>query len=115
MQNIISKPKETPKTTLGWWAFGLSVSSIFSGPLLGTFAGMVRPMLDRLFGEAVGATVGFLTGIIILSIVVAAFVTSLLAFKKGERSWAVLIGLVLGTVALAFWLFMFVGEFFFSH
>lgn len=114
-KKIISRFRESPRTKLGWWSFGLSIGAIMSGPILGTFAAAIRPLIDKAFNENIGARVGFVFGGIILPIIIIDFIMSIMAFKKGERSWAVWIALVFSSISVGMLATLIVGEFVFPH
>lgn len=80
---IISKFKEKPKTKIGWWAMGLGLGSILI--------------------TMVSATPGAI-------IALAAVIVGIIAFIKGEHSWAVWFGFVPALLYAAFYVYMFVGE-----
>jgi len=116
MQNeIISKFREKPKTKTAWWAMGLGLAAIFGGPMLGTFAAVIRPAIDKMFNEKVGIAVGFGVMFAVFAVAVSALVASVRAFKKGERSWVLWVGFIPAILAGAFWVFMLIGEFLFPH
>ena len=120
-KEVISKFKEKPRTKTAWWAMGLGLATIFGGPLLGIFAAFVRPIIDKasMVGRAssgnVGAAMGFGSGVISLILSVSAIITGVRAYKKGERSWVLWAGFVPAILVGAFWVFMIIGEFIFSH
>jgi hypothetical protein len=114
-KEVISKFKEKPITKTAWWAMGLGLSTILSGPLLGIFTAVVRPMIDRTISENAGAAIGFGLMIVVLILSISALVLGVLAFGKGERSWALWVGFVPAILVAAFWVFMTIGEFIFPH
>jgi uncharacterized membrane protein len=120
-KEVISKFKEKPRTKTAWWAMGLGLSTILIPPLLGIFAAVIRPIIDkasmvgRASSENVGATVGFGVGVFSLILSVSALVAGIIALKKGERSWALWVGFIPAILVGAFWIFMVVGEFVFPH
>lgn len=93
----------------------LGLSTIFIGPILGIFAAVIRPIIDKASSENVGAAIGFNFGVASLILSVLALITCIRAFKKGERSWVLWAGFVPAILAGAFWIFMIIGEFIFSH
>jgi len=112
---VISKFKEKPKTKTAWRAMWLGLSTIFIFPILGLFAAVLRPLIDKAIGEKTGAALGFNVGIFSLILSVFALVTCIRAFKKGERSWVLWVGFVPAIIMGAFWVFMIIGEFLFPH
>ncbi len=114
-EEVISKFKEKPRTKTAWWAMGLGLGTILTGPLLSIFVAVIRPIIDKASGENVGAAIGFNLGIVSLILSVFALVTCIRAFKKGERSWVLWVGFVPAILSGAFWIFMIIGEFIFPH
>ena len=112
---IISTFGEKPKTKTAWRAMGLGLAAICAGPILGTFAGFVRPIIDDAIGESIGAAVGFGAGILILSLSVSAEGAGVRALRKGEPSWVLWVGFVPAMLAAVFWVLMIIGEFVFTH
>jgi len=112
---IISHFWELPKTRTSWWAMVLGLSIFPIGPLLGTFAAVGRPMIDRAISEEVGAAAGFGFVILLLFLFVAALVTSIRAYRKGERSWVMWAGLIPSILVGAFLIVMITGELAFPH
>jgi hypothetical protein len=94
---------------------GLGLGAILGGPMLGIFAAVIRPIIDKASSENVGASMGFGAGFVSLVISVSALVTGVRAFKKGERSWVLWVGFVPAILVCAFWVFMVIGEFIFPH
>jgi len=114
-KEIISKFKENPKTKIAWWAMYLGLGSVIVIPFLGIFASAIRPIIDKASSENTGASIGFGVGVVCLILSVAALVTGIIAYKKGERSFAVWLGLVPAILVAAFWILMIIGEFIFPH
>lgn len=111
----LSKFSQKPKTRIGWWVLFLGLPLIFIGPILGIFATVIRPLLDKNISEQVGQIAGILV-IVILIVDLASCVTlGIIALKKGERSWAVWLGFIPAVLAILFLLFMIIGEFIFPH
>lgn len=114
-KEIISRFKERPKTKLAWRAMWLGLSTLLIPPLLGIFAAVIRPIIDKASGENTGAAVGFGSGVLALAFSVFALVVAIRVFKRGERSWVLWIGFIPAILASAFWIFMIIGEFIFPH
>jgi hypothetical protein len=114
-KEIISQFKEKPKTKVAWWAMYLGLIAIFSGPLAGINAAVVNPWIARVSGEKLGLAAGFVFVFVILIVAISALVTGTLAYRKGERSWVMWVGLIPAILAAAFWIFMVVGEILFPH
>lgn len=103
--------RETPKTKVGWWAMWLGLSPILTMPLLGIFASVVRPMIDKASTEHIGALIGFCIGILFFALSLLALTAGIIAYKKGERSWGIWVGFIPAILLLI----MLVGEFVFPH
>lgn len=112
---IISTFKEKPKTKTAWRAMGLGLATFLVPPILGIFAAVIRPIIDKVISENVGAAVGFILVIVVLTLSVSALVAGIRAFKKGERTWVLWVGFVPAILTGAFWVFMIIGEFVFPH
>lgn len=112
---VISHFRERPKTTTAWWAMGLGLATFLCFPLLGTFAAVVSPLLERSLSERTGTIIGFGVAIFSLLFPIAALVMGIRAYRKGERSWVMWTGFVPAMLVCAFWVFMIVGEFVFPH
>jgi hypothetical protein len=114
-EEVISKFKEKPRTKTAWWAMGLGLGAILVFPLLGIFTAVVRPIIDKAGSEIIGASAGYGLMIVALILSVSALVVGVKAFKKGERSWVLWVGLVPAILNGVFWVFMIIGEFIFPH
>lgn len=114
-KEIISTFKENPKTKTAWWAMGLGLGTILTGPFLGLFVSVFRPLIDKMSNEDTGAAFGFNLGLVSLILSVLALGTCIYTFKKGERSWVLWVGFVPALLSGAFWVLMIIGEFLFPH
>ena len=114
-KEVISKFKEKPRTKTAWWAMGLGLATILVYPLLGIFIAVIRPMIDKAISENVGAAIGFSSIIVSTILLVSALVTSILALRKGERSWVLWVGFVPAILAGAGLVVLIIGEFIFPH
>jgi hypothetical protein len=117
-KEVISKFKEKPKTKIAWWAMGLGLATILGSPLSplnGIFIAVIRPMIDKAISENVGAAIGFSSMIVSSILLVSALVTSILALRKGERSWVLWVGFVPAILAGAGLVVLIIGEFIFPH
>lgn len=94
---------------------GLGLATLLVPPILGIFAAVIRPIIDKATSENVGAAVGFILIIVVLTLSVSALVVGIRVFKKGERSWVLWVGFVPAILTGAFWIFMIIGEFVFPH
>jgi hypothetical protein len=84
-QEIISHFKEKPKTKIAWWAFGLGLS-LFLVPIA------TMTLSSRYVDLSIGNFI-VIPGLII-PLTIAALTVSVLAYKKGERSFVLWIGIV---------------------
>lgn len=114
-KEIISEFKEKPKIKTVRRVIGLSLVVVFSSPILGIYAAVIRPMIDRASSEKVGAAVGFGLVIVILVMLITALALGVRAIKRGERSRVLRLGFALAILTIAFWIFMIIGEFLFPH
>jgi len=110
-----STPNEQPKMRTARKAMYLALAAIVAIPFLGTFAGAIRPMIDRKFNENVGASIGITVGIVVLALAVSALVMSIRAYKQGDRSREMWFGLIPAILVTLFWVAMIIGEFVFPH
>jgi len=115
MYQAISRFRDKPKLKITWWAMGLGLVMIFSGPTLGISAALIVPFLSKNISEKTGSTIGFGLMILMLGVLVAAMATSITAYRRGERSWVMWVGFIPAILGCAFWVFMIVGEFIFPH
>ena len=116
-KEVISKFKEKPKTKTAWWAMGLGLGAFLAGPLFGIFTAVIRPTIDpeSVNSENAGVAIGFNGMMIAFVLAVFALIAGVRAFKKGERSWVLWLGLVPAVLVIAFCVFMIIGEFIFPH
>lgn len=76
----------------------------------------LRSWLDEaLNNQNAAETVSFVIGLIALAFSVSGIISNIKAFKTGDRSWSVWVGLVLSIVLSIFWLTAFVVELFFAE
>jgi len=115
MKNEISHFKEKPQTKIGWWTMGLGLATVVIGPMLGIFTALLRQIVDKESVTSQNFALGFTGGLFGLILAVATYVSFARAFKKGERSWVLWVGLVPAVLIGAFWIFMIIGEFIFPH
>lgn len=107
----VSRFRETPKTPMGRWAMWLGLSPLIVVPFLGIFVSVIRPFIDRVINEAVGAAIGFSIVISFIALPISACILAIIAYRKGEHSWCIWVGLI----PVIFLLFMLIGEFVFPH
>lgn len=118
-QEIISRFKEKPKTKTAWKAMYLGLGSLFIPPALGIFSILIRYITDPVSMEGrtdyLGMSMGFGGVILALILSISAMVTSIRAYKMGERSWVMWLGLIPAILIALFWIMMIVGELVFPH
>lgn len=98
MTVAISQLNEKPKLKITWWATifsGLTVFVILVLILISLAVSIIQPGTETEI-EAVGPNIGM----VIPAFAIAAVVLSIIALTKGERSWAVFIGLIPPTIVL---------------
>jgi hypothetical protein len=113
-KEIISKFKEKPKTQTAWWAMWLGLSTVLTNPFF-SFLTALRKILFRII---TGRIFFFDSrGIMAFSLLlaVAAIVVSIIAFKKGERSWVLWLGFIIAVFCFVFYVSWIIAEFLFPH
>jgi MFS family permease len=112
---IISKLKEKPKTKLAWWTMGLGLSIIFAGRILSIIVTMLFRSINPVeMGEA-GGVFGFNPVMVSFALAISTLIVGFIAFKKGERSWVLWVGLIPAILFCAFLIPMIIGEALFPH
>lgn len=114
-KEIASKFSDSPKTKTAWLSMGLGITTLFVPPFLGIFAAVIRPIIDKASSENTGAAIGFGVGIVVLVLSVSALVLGIIAYKKGERSWALWVGFIPAILVCVLFILMLIGEFIFPH
>ncbi|MEY4744994.1 MAG: hypothetical protein RL272_939 [Candidatus Parcubacteria bacterium] len=112
---VIGGFSEKPRTKTAWWAMGLGLGALCSGPFLGIFGAVISPAIAKAFGDRVAAGAGVAVAAAALAMTVSAFAVGIRAFRIGERSWVLWLGFVPAVLGCAFWVFTLVGEFLFPH
>jgi len=112
---MMSKLKEQPNKKIAIWAMWLGLSTILIFPILGIFTSTIRPIIDRASSENVGGKVGFGIGVLSLILSISALAVGIYAYRKGERSSTLWMGLIPAILTGIFWILMIVGEFIFPH
>ena len=115
MGKIVSTFKEKPKSRIAWRAMWLGLATILIGPILGIFAAVIRPIIDKVAGPTIGIPFGFTAVILTFMLSISAIVTGIRALKSGERSYILWIGFIPALLSGAFWIFMIIGELLFPH
>jgi len=117
-KEIISKFKEKPKTKTAWRTMVLGLGAFLVGPMFGIVTAIIRPIVDKesMVGRTNnGVAIGFNGMMIAFILAIAALITGVRAFKKGERSWVLCVGLVPAVLVIAFCIFIIIGESLFPH
>lgn len=91
------------------------LASLLVPPFLGIFAAFIRPVIDKASSENTGVAMGFGGAMLALFLSVYALITGIQAYRQGEHSWIVHVGLISAILIAAFWIFMIIGEFLFPH
>jgi hypothetical protein len=102
--------KEKPKAKIGWWAMGLGLATLLGVPLVSILTLVILPAFGDDFNEAMGQTIGVSMGVFSLLAGAAATVVGIIALRRGERSWAVWLGLVLAILTLVGWGLMILSD-----
>ncbi len=108
----ISTFKEKPKTTIAWWAMGLGLATLIGVPLMSILTAVILPAFAIELTDEKSQALGVSLGIISLLVGVAAVVTGIIALRKGERSWALWMGLTLATLTIVVWGLMILSDVF---
>lgn len=106
MKTPLNRFNERPVTRLAWWGFGLGMSMVLWVTLLSLFTAVIRPWLMSANSPFAAPNFGIGMGFVLMLLALAALVCCVLAFFKGERSWAVWVGLV----PVAVFLFMLIAD-----
>lgn len=114
---IVSKFNEKPKIKATWWSLWFGLGSLVSAPALGAFNRVMRQLLDPISVNPYnrGLSPGMSGVLIALILAISAIVISVKALKKGEHSWVVWVGFVIGILVCAFWTLLIIGEIVYSH
>lgn len=116
---IISKFNEKPKSKTAWQALWLGLSTLLIPPFLGFFAAVLRPLIDPASMEGREDTLGFEMGFGVVGVTLIltffAIKTSVKAYRLGERSWVMWLGLIPALLIGFFWISMIAGELLFPH
>jgi MFS family permease len=107
---IISTFKEKPKAKIGWWAMGLGLATLLGVPLVSILTLVMLPAFGADFNEAMGQTIGVSLGVFSLLVGAAAIVVGIIAHRRGERSWAVWLGLILAILTIVVWGLMILSD-----
>jgi hypothetical protein len=99
----------------------MGLSLLLIPPLLGIFAAVIRPMIGQrvLQGkngeDYLGMILGFVLAVAVFALTIFALRTNIRAYKLGERSWVMWLGLVPALLIDAWFVFMIIGEVFIPH
>ncbi len=94
--------KNKPKTWVAWLAMVLGLLVALEMPALAAFSYLSNRMAATEFGPSIG-----ITGILLTA---AALIAGMVAYRKGERSWVLWVGLIPALLLGAFWALMLVVE-----
>jgi hypothetical protein len=92
-KEVISNFKDKPINKSTWTGMWLGLASILIFPLLSVNAIVIRPMINNAAGETVGTAVTGVAAILCIALSVLAIIVNIKSFRKGERSWAMWLGL----------------------
>ena len=106
MKTPINRFRNRPATRFAWWGFGLGMAMILWVFLLSVFTAVIRPWLFSANSPMVTPTFGIGMGFVLMVLALGALVCCGIAIFKGERSWAVWVGLL----PVAMFLFMLVAD-----
>ncbi len=113
---IVSKFKEKPRNKSTWRAMWFSISSFLVFPVVRLLIGVVNRVLGSMSdSRPTAVSPGMLIATSSLGLAITGLVLSIRAFRTGERSWVVWLGLVISALVTLFWVFMIFGEFIFPH
>lgn len=108
MKTTLNRFKDRPATRLAWWGFGLGMGMVVWVMLLSLFTAVIRPWLMSANSPIADHAFGIGMGAVLMLLALATLACCVLAVVKGERSWAVWVGLV----PVAVFLFMIIADFF---
>lgn len=106
MNKPTNRFKDRPATRLAWWGFGLGMAMVLWVMLLSFFTAVIRPWLMSANSPFAAPNFGIGMGFVLMVLALATLVFCALAIFKGERSWAVWVGLV----PVAMFLFMLIAD-----
>ena len=118
LKNYLTKE---PRIKLSQKALYLSLISICAPAFTMFLSITLRQLFDResLEGRVgihrLGLSPGMLGAMLSLLFSSYAFYCGLVAYKSGERSFKLFLGLILGLIVGSFWIFMILGEIFLPH
>lgn len=107
MKKSLNRFKNKPVTRLAWWGFGLGMAMILWVTLLNLFAAVIRPWLIRVNSPLASISFGMGMGFVLMLLALGALICCVTALFKGERSWAVWVGLF----PVAMFLLMLIADF----
>jgi MFS family permease len=108
--------KGEPKSAGTRRAMWLGLSTLLVIPILSGYTAGIRPWIDKHSSITnLGGRIGFGIGVCSLILSIGALVAGVRAYRKGERSRDLWVGLIPAILVSAFWVVMLVGEFIFPH
>jgi len=106
MKTPLTRFKKRPATRLSWWGFGLGMAMVLWVLLLSFFSAVIRPWLISANSPFASPDFGIGMGFVLMVLALGALVCCSIAIFKGERSWAVWVGLL----PVAMFLFMLIAD-----
>jgi hypothetical protein len=109
MENkIIGRFSEKPRIRLNWWTCGLGLAAVLIGPVTGFVSWVIESIMNPVHAQpkSVTSAPGFTGGTFGLILALAAIALFIMSWKKGERSWALWVGLVPAALMVAYWVFI---------
>lgn len=106
MNKAINQFKDRPAIRLAWWGFGLGMAMVLWLLLISYFTAVIRPWLIRTDSLLAAPNFGIGMGFVLMLLALATLVCCVIAIIKGERSWAVWVGLV----PVVLFLFILIGD-----
>ena len=106
MKPPINRFRGRPATRLAWWGFGLGMAMIVWVLLLSVFSAVIRPWLISASSPIGNPSFGIGMGFVLMLLALGTLVCCVTAIFRGERSWAVWVGLI----PVAMFLFMIIAD-----
>lgn len=116
---VSSRFGEKPKTKNAMLALYLALAALVAPPLLGLLSSLFRFVFDRASYDQMPSAANPVGGIggVMLSffLSVLALLSALRAYRLGERSWVMWVGLVLSLVVGLFWVILIAAQLIVPH
>lgn len=117
-KTVDGKANGQPVTRAARWALWLGLGSLLALPLLGGLNAFLRPLLDPTSvnpNAQAGFGGGFFAAIVSLALAAATLVCGVRAFRLGERSWMMWVGLLIGALVALLWLALIAANILYPH